>query len=104
MKFIFENAEEWENGSSGPPPEELLQLFLIMYVFFAVVLALFIAANVISGIFLRKRKNWLFSIVIASLNCLQIPFGTVLGVFTLIVLLRESVKGSYAEAKRGADL
>jgi len=30
--------------------------------------------------------------VIAGLSCLNMPLGTVLGIFTLIVLSRESVK------------
>jgi hypothetical protein len=30
--------------------------------------------------------------VIACIECLFMPFGTILGVFTLIVLSRESVK------------
>jgi hypothetical protein len=38
----------------------------------------------------------MFSLVIAGLNCIQIPFGTALGVFTIIVLLRDSVREAYA--------
>jgi hypothetical protein len=35
--------------------------------------------------------------VVAGLNCAQMPLGTVLGVFTLMVLSRESVKSLYSE-------
>ena len=38
-----------------------------------------------------------FSRVVAGLNCLHIPLGTVLGIFTSIVLGRESV-GQLVEA------
>ncbi len=31
----------------------------------------------------------MFSIVVAGLDCFQIPFGTALGVFTIIVLSRK---------------
>jgi len=34
--------------------------------------------------------------VMACVECLFIPFGTILGVFTIIVLLRESVKALFA--------
>ena len=37
-----------------------------------------------------------FSLVIAALCCLNMPLGTVLGVFTFIVLTRDSVKAQYA--------
>lgn len=44
---------------------------------------------------LRKRKNYWLSFVVACVACLFTPFGTVLGVFTLIVLSRQSVKQLY---------
>jgi hypothetical protein len=34
----------------------------------------------------------MFCLVMASITCMFMPFGTVLGVFTLIVLMRPSVK------------
>jgi hypothetical protein len=46
-------------------------------------------------VFLLKRKFRMFSLVVAGLDCVQIPFGTVLGVFTLVILLRDSVRDSY---------
>ena len=44
------------------------------------------------GRFLARRRHRLFCLIIAVFNCLSIPFGTVLGVFTIIVLLRPSVR------------
>ena len=52
--------------------------------------------NVLSGLFLLKKRNRLFSLIIGGLNCLQIPFGTALGVFTLLVLSRDSVRHLYS--------
>jgi hypothetical protein len=34
--------------------------------------------------------------VVAGIECIVMPFGTVLGVFTLVVLSRESVKTLFA--------
>ena len=39
---------------------------------------------------LRKRHTYCF--VVACLECLWVPFGTVLGVFTILVLSRQSLK------------
>ena len=50
---------------------------------------------IVSGRFLSKRKGYWFSFVIACLECLNMPLGTVLGVFTILVLSRPSVKELY---------
>jgi hypothetical protein len=41
---------------------------------------------------IKKREKYTLCLVVACLDCMQMPFGTALGVFTLIVLLRDSVK------------
>lgn len=53
---------------------------------------------IISGRFLHQRKNYMFSFVLACIACMFVPFGTVLGVFTIIVLSRESVKMLYGRS------
>lgn len=60
-------------------------LFLVFAVGYS--LALFLAAR-----YLAERRRHTFCIVVAALSCCFTPLGTVLGVFTLIVLLRPSVK------------
>jgi hypothetical protein len=48
-----------------------------------------------SGHFLGKRKRYWFSFIVACVECFSLPFGTILGVFTIIVLSRDSVKTLY---------
>jgi hypothetical protein len=50
---------------------------------------------IIAGRFLAKRTHYMFCLVMAAVSCILFPFGTVLGVFTIIVLLRSSVKVSF---------
>jgi hypothetical protein len=38
----------------------------------------------------------------ACVACLSVPLGTVLGVFTIIVLMRPSVKALFAEVRDSA--
>ena len=71
-------------------------MFGWMFVVFA---GLFILAGwafavclVLAGRFLARRKRYMFCLVMAALACMFMPFGTVLGVFTIIVLVREPVK------------
>jgi hypothetical protein len=47
---------------------------------------------VIAGRFLARRIHYMFCIVIAAIECIFMPFGTVLGVFTIVVLARPSVR------------
>jgi hypothetical protein len=44
------------------------------------------------------RKRYSFAFVMACIECLFIPFGTILGVFTIVALSRESVKGLFSSA------
>jgi hypothetical protein len=46
----------------------------------------------VAGYFLGKQQNYMFCMVMAGISCIFTPFGTVLGIFTLIVLMRPSVK------------
>ena len=41
---------------------------------------------------LQLQRRHTYCLVVAGLSCMLMPFGTVLGVFTLIVLLRPGVK------------
>ncbi len=50
------------------------------------------AALFLSGRWLTEHRNWTFCLVVACLSMLNQPLGTILGIFTLIVLLRPSVK------------
>lgn len=48
-----------------------------------------------SGRCLEKRKGYGFSFTVACLQCISIPFGTVLGIVTINVLLKDSVRLLY---------
>ncbi|MBP6310840.1 MAG: hypothetical protein WAR83_13355 [Flavobacteriales bacterium] len=50
----------------------------------------------LSGYWISKARNRTGSMVIAALCCLSIPFGTALGVFTLITLSNDEVKQHYS--------
>jgi hypothetical protein len=52
--------------------------------------------TILSGRKIAQRKNRMFSVVVGAVLCMFMPFGTVLGIFTLIVLSKESVQRLYA--------
>jgi hypothetical protein len=97
MNAVFNNPEIWKN-TPNPPPREFFAIFKWFYLVFGLILILAAVGNLLSGLYIQKRKHRAFSFVIGALNCLQIPFGTVLGVFTIVVLSRDSVCELYAPA------
>jgi len=57
----------------------------------------------LSGRNLARRRRYTFCLVIAGLLCIFMPFGTVLGVFTIIVLVRPSVKALFEQQAAVAE-
>ena len=51
---------------------------------------------IVAGRQLAKRKHYMFCFLMACIGCILMPYGTVLGVFTIIVLMRPSVKVLFA--------
>ncbi len=52
-------------------------------------------AIALAGRNLQRHRGHTYCMVVAALSCTMMPFGTVLGVFTLIVLLRPGVKALF---------
>ena len=49
----------------------------------------------LAGRFIAHRRRYWFVFVLACLQCAIFPFGTALGVFTILVLSRQSVKSLF---------
>ncbi|MGQ0637081.1 MAG: hypothetical protein ACT4QC_20925 [Planctomycetaceae bacterium] len=74
-------------------PETLVGAFFVACGALAIVMAWSLAVGMfLAGRRLKQHRKYMFCLVIAGVECLLMPFGTVLGVFTLIVLQRPSVK------------
>jgi len=58
----------------------------------------FAVCLVVAGRKLAQQSGYTFCLVMAALSCLVVPLGTVLGVFTILVLLRPTVKERFAAA------
>ncbi len=71
-------------------------LFILAGLTFAICLAL-------AGWCLARRRHYTFCLVMAGVACMFMPFGTVLGVFGLIVLTRPSVRVLFEGETAAAD-
>jgi hypothetical protein len=52
--------------------------------------------NYKTGQSLVRRRNLTLVYVMAALACMGVPMGTLLGVFTFVVVSRPAVRGSFA--------
>ena len=95
MHAVLANPEMWNSAKGGPPPAQIFALFRWFYVVFGTLLVIGGVLNLLSGRFIHRRRHRVYSLIVAGLNCMQLPFGTMLGVFTFVVLLRDSVREAY---------
>jgi hypothetical protein len=84
-------------GKLGDPNEQPADrlfgtLFIIMGLCMLVIGFAYTACIALAGRYLTRHRNYIFCLVMAALSCAFFPFGTVLGVFTIIVLQKDSVR------------
>ena len=86
------SPETFNDGHSHGPPA-FFGYFFVLFPAIVVLLGWILGGAIIyAGICLKNIKKYTFCLVMAGLACMFMPFGTVLGAFTIIVLLRPSVK------------
>lgn len=77
------------SGSDGVIVGCFFIAFALFFIFAGLTMAITVAY---AGRFLQEHRHYYYCLVMAGIACMFSPFGTVLGVFTIIVLLRPSVK------------
>jgi hypothetical protein len=81
----------------GEPDPALFGWFFVGIAALMIVFGLtFSALLAYAGRCLRQRRRYTFCLVMAAISCAFMPFGTVLGIFTLIVLTKPSAKSLFA--------
>ena len=77
-------------GEDAPP--EFFAWFFILFPSAIIVVGWTLAGVIIAaGRKLQRRVSRTFCLVVAGIECMMMPFGTVLGVFTIVVLTKDSV-------------
>jgi hypothetical protein len=86
--LIFAPIPEAQDG----PPMALLGGLFIGVGTLVIILGMAKAAALIyAGVCLRRYERRTFCMVVAAIACMGVPFGTLLGVFTIINLSKEEV-------------
>ena len=82
-------------GEDHPP--RFLEWFFILFPSVAILAGWTFSGFIIAaGRRLKRRTSYTFCIVMAGIECIFMPFGTVLGIFTIIILMKESVKNLFS--------
>ena len=80
-------------GQGSQQPPAFIGWFFVVFASIFILLGWTLAILILlAGRLIARRKHYTFCFVAACVECLFMPFGTVLGVFTILVLNRQSVK------------
>ncbi len=96
------------NQPPGPDPAAMFAMIGGMYTAMGVLGVLYCwllaAASIAAGRWLGRYRGWKSCNVVGGITCFDIPIGTVLGIFTILVLQRPTVKAMFAAVERGEPM
>jgi hypothetical protein len=94
--YIYFGQAMLKGELEGEPAPPVVGIFMTA---FGVVMLIFgvgfAVTLVIAGRMLEARRRFVFCLVVAGIACTLAPFGTTLGVFTILVLMRPEVKAVF---------
>lgn len=83
-----------KSSSAGTPhPDQMLGgMFFGIGLLGTIMILAMAVLSFLTARWISARKHPVFCMVVAGLSCLNMPLGTLIGVFTFIVLMRPSVQ------------
>lgn len=86
------------DGKDAPP--KFLGLFFVVFSSIFMLFGWTLAVcMIVAGRKLGRYRARTYCLVIAAIECTLMPFGTILGVFTIIVLMKDSVKELFSAGR-----
>ena len=86
---ILMASGQMDSTNGNPPPAELGWVFGGIGVVFVLIFITIGLLTIKTGKNIRKRKNRTFCIVMDSILCMMMPFGTIVGIFGLVLLTKQ---------------
>jgi hypothetical protein len=91
-------------SSVGNPPVQLFGWLFVLIPILIILIGWGIAvAFFLAGRFLGLRRHYLYCQILAGITCISFPFGTVLGIFTIVVLSRPSARALFEGEQVAAE-
>ncbi len=95
--FLVMPEKMCEGDCSEQPAQVIGWIFIGVGSFVMLIGWTFAVLVAMAGRFLARRVHLKYCIAVAAASCLFMPFGTVLGVFTLIMLTKKEVEALFAK-------
>jgi hypothetical protein len=96
--ILFMPEQAMQHNRTNPFPQHLFGLFFIAiggaFVICGWALAI---CMIMAGRYLKAQQKYTFCLVVGAISCLMMPLGTALGIFTIITLLKDSVKSLFMQ-------
>ena len=96
--FLLYAAQHPSPSNQQTPPALLGWIFIAVGAVFFLAGVTMAICILIAGRCLSRRKGYSFVLVMACIECLFVPFGTILCVFTIVTPSRDSVKTLFSTA------
>ncbi len=97
--FVFTAIQSAaERNGQNPLPRGILPLIEAILTAMLLVTVAYAVCLLYTGYWLRRRAHRTFLLVVGALSCLAVPYGTVLGIFTFMVLQRPVARTMFGEA------
>lgn len=83
------------SSGAAPPPTFVTWMFGLFGAVFAGIAAVGATLKLLTAIRLKERRSRVMCLIAAGLSCIEMPYGTVLGIWTFMVLGRASVRRQF---------
>jgi len=94
--FFLNWVRTSESGKDLIVDEELIAAFLYwIHLTVAILIVVHIVFYVIAGCCFIKQKAYWFCFIMAVFTCLAVPFGTILGIVSIIVLNKPAARALF---------
>lgn len=88
-------------SAGSPNPDAFMWILTLEGIVIGIMSLIALVGFYLCGRYLSARRNRTFCFVISGLACMCIPLGTVLGIFTILVLSRPTVAALFAGETEG---
>jgi len=91
FRFFFEFVSRYSHHEMNEIPTEVLDIVPLILTVVGIIILVFSIIGIIGAIGVIKRKEWgrITMLVISFFNLVHIPLGTILGVYSIWVLLND---------------
>lgn len=99
LAFFARAPEDLQNPRAAVADLALVGFFVLLSVWAALCTVLYFFA----GRYLRRHRRWWICLIAGCISCLNAPLGTVLGAFTIVVLLLPETRRLF-ESRSGTTI